>query len=489
VAGTVKLEKLGVPGVFMVCNTFADDAKSAAADNGMPTVRRREISSAEFYRLRGEVETIRPMVENMFDDFIDALITPLTPEEVNPAQDTISGDDVPMEIEIAAESYRVALEEFNQMYLDRRWGDGLPLVPPTREAVQWMLTGTNRNPYEVLGKLNPKLGIATIEKIAINAVMAGAKPEYLPVIISAMEALTDETFDNLHVLASAGSFNLLIVVSGPIAEEIGMESGIGFMGHGWRANNTIGRSIRLSTLNIGHTWPGINDMGVTGRISAHTFFTFCENSELSPWQSYHASRGFKPEDSCVTVGSIFSSSPTQHFYGGVIMTWTAPGVLDRIVEDLIKTELQDLLRWGMKGVGKYLGSGAGARNHMIILFPELAAEFQKMGYDQKSLQDEIYERVYIPYDELNAAERKSFKRAVELGVIPEERESVFQAALKPGGKVPVIMSPENLHIFVAGGVPGAAFSFSYYRVAPYNRRALITKRITGATLTKAGSQE
>jgi len=130
VAGTVKLEKLGVPGVFMVCNTFADDAKSAAADNGMPTIRRREISSAEFYKLRGEVETIRPLVEGIFDDFINALITPLTPEEANPAQDTRSGDDVPAKITIEAESYRVALEEFNQIYLDKRWGDGLPLIPP-----------------------------------------------------------------------------------------------------------------------------------------------------------------------------------------------------------------------------------------------------------------------------------------------------------------------------------------------------------------------
>jgi hypothetical protein len=489
VAGTVKLEKLGVPGVFMVCNTFADDAKSAAADNGMPTIRRREISSAEFYKLRGEVETIRPLVEGIFDDFINALITPLTPEEANPAQDTRSGDDVPAKITIEAESYRVALEEFNQIYLDKRWGDGLPLIPPTPEAVQWMLSGTSRNPYEILGKVNPKLGIATIEKIAINAVMAGAKPQYLPVIISAMEALTDETFDNLHVLASAGSFNLLIVVSGPIAEEIGMESGIGFMGHGWRANNTIGRSIRLSTLNIGHTWPGINDMGLTGRISPHTFFTFCENTELSPWQPYHASRGFQSDDSCVTVGSVFGESQTQHFYGGMIMTWTAPGVLDRMVEDLIKTERRELLRWGTKGVGKYIGSGAGSRNHMIILFPELAAEYKKMGYDQKSLQDEIYERASIPYDELTPVERKSLKKAVELGVIPEERKSVFQAALNPGGKVPVIMSPENLHLFVAGGVPGCAFSFSYYRVAPYNWTALMTKRISGATLTKAGSLE
>jgi hypothetical protein len=86
-------------------------------------------------------------------------------------------------------------------------------------------------------------------------------------------------------------------------------------------------------------------MGLTGRISPHTFFIFCENRELSPWQPYHASRGFQSDNSCVTVGSVFIESQTQHFYGGMIMTWTAPGVLDRIVEDLIKTERLDLLRW------------------------------------------------------------------------------------------------------------------------------------------------
>ena len=486
-AGTVKLEKLGIPGVFMVCNTFADDARSAAADNGMPTVRRREISSAEFYKLRGDVKTIRPLVEGIFDALTNALTSPLTPEEAKPVQDKKGGDDLPAEIAVKAESYRVALEEFNQLYLDKRWGDGLPLIPPTPDALKWMLSGTSRNPYEVLGTINPKHGIATIEKIAINAVMAGAKPQYLPVIIAAMEALADETFDDLHILASAGSFNLLLVVSGPIAEEIGMEAGIGFMGHGWRANNTIGRAIRLSTLNIGHTWPGINDMALTGRLSPHTFYTFSENTELSPWKPYHASRGFRADDSCVTVAPIHGESQLQHFYGGMIGTWTAQGVLDRIVEDLLRGSRRGLFMWGTKGVGKYPGSGGGSMNHMIILFPELALEFKKMGYDQKSLQDEIYKRVSVPYDELNPAEKKSIQTAMELGVVPAERKPVFQAALKPGAMVPLLMSPENLHLFVAGGVPGCAFSFNYYRIPPYNQTALMTRLITGATLTKAGA--
>jgi len=486
VAGTVKLETMGKPGVFINCTTFDDDAKSASADNGMPTLRRVKISSQDFYKLRGKVETIRPLVEAVFDDIIDALTKPLTPEESNASGGKYEEEST-AGVTVTAESYPAAAEEFNSVFLNNRWGDGLPLIPPTEERVKWMLSGTKRKPDEVLGRINPKQGVATIEKIAINAVMAGAKPEYLPVIIAAMEALADEDFDDLHVLASAGSFNLLTVISGPIAREIGMESGIGFMGHGWRANNTIGRAIRLSTLNIGHTWPGKNDMALTGRVSPHTFFTFCEAEDFSAWEPYHASRGFKADDSCVTVGSIHGESQLNHFYGGMIGTWTAEGILDRMVEDLVRTDRRGYFMWGTKGIGKYLGSGGGAMNHMIILFPELVEELKKIGFDQKGLQDEIYKRTSIPYDDLNPAERKSLQTAIELGVIPTDRKAVFEAALKPGGKVPVLISPDNLHFFVAGGAPGCAFSFNYYRIPPYNRTALMTKRITGATLTKAGA--
>jgi len=126
-------------------------------------------------------------------------------------------------------------------------------------------------------------------------------------------------------------------------------------------------------------------------------------------------------------------------------------------------------------------------NHMIILFPELAAEYKKMGYDQKGLQDEIYQQVSVPYEELNKQEIRAIQTGIELGVVPADRKAVFEAALKPGEKVPLLMLPENLHLFVSGGAPGCAFSLNYYRVPPYNQTALMTKKITGATLTKAGS--
>ena len=460
-------------------------ARSAAEDNAMPTVRYRTISSAEFYRLRASVEQVRPVAKGVINGLIDALTAPLTGEETSVDQAKKESSES-KSVTITGESYEIAAEEFNRIYLDNRWGDGLPMVPPTYERVKWMLSGTSRSPDEVIGKVSPKLGVATIEKIAINAVMAGAKPEYLPVIIGIMEALTNERYDDRHVLLSAGSFNLLIVVSGPIAREIKMQAGIGFLGHGWRANNTIGRSIRLATLNIGHIWPALNDMGLTGRISPHTYITIAENTEMSRWEPYHANRGFRPEDSCVTVASIPSAGPTQNFYGGMIGTWDAGEILDRIVDNIKRQDGRMFPQWGSKGVGSIPGSGGGGNNHMIILFPELVSELKKMGYDQAGLQEEIYRRTCVKYEDLRPEDIGGIRTGIENGVVPPERKAVFEAALKPGGMVPVLISPENVHLFVVGGAPGCAFSYSYNRIPPYNYLALLTRKITGATLTRAG---
>jgi len=472
--------------VFIACDTFAEATKSASEDNAMPTVRFRTVTSAEFYRVRGSVEEVRPLAKGVIDDLIEALTAPLTAGEKGPGQVKKETDES-APVTVTGESYESAVEEFNRVFLENLWGDGLPLVPPTPERVKWMLSGTSRSPREAIGKVSPKQGVATVEKIAVNAVMAGARPEYLPVIIAIMEALTNEKYDDRHVLLSAGSFILLIVASGPIVKEINMRSGIGFMGHGWRANNTIGRAVRLTTLNIGHIWPALNDMGLTGRISPHTFFTIAENTELSPWEPYHANRDFKTDDSCVTVASIHGHSPMHNFYGGMIGTWNAKDILDRIVESIIRSDRWMFRQWGSKGVGAIPGSGGGGNNHMIILFPELVSEFKKMGYNQESLQNEIYGRASVPYDELSPEEIQGIRTGMEIGVVPPDRKEVFEAALKPGKTVPVMVYPDNVNLFVSGGAPGCAFSFNYYRIPPYNYTALMTRKITGATLTRAGT--
>jgi len=393
------------------------DAKSAASDWGMPGLRMVSLPSEKWYTLRRTLDELRPVTAEAFDTIIDALTRPLTTEEANPPQQGIE-EAGPAEITVTAESYPAAVEKFNELFLENHMGDGLPLIPPTEERVKWMLTGTSRSPDEVLGKCPLKLGTVTIEKIAINAVMAGAKPEYLPVIIGAMECFVGESGPGeegeffFHTLGSSGAFNLVIMVNGPIVEKINMNSGMGLFGHGWRANNTIGRAVRLSTINIGHCWPRVNDMALTGRPSAHTWYTFAENEEASFWEPYHVGRGFKKEDSTVTVNKVNSIYST--YGGGAVGLWKAESILDQMTERIFKR---------------------GAT--FIVINPEVHVELNKHGFSKQSVQEWISEKTGMP--------------------------------------------TENIHIAVAGGVPGYTIMWGMLNINSH-----VTKRIYGATLTEAG---
>jgi hypothetical protein len=325
------MEKLGVPGLLFVSSNFMDDARSASVDFAMPGIRKVILQSEQWYRYRGSKEEVRPIAEAVFDSVIERLTTPLTSEEINPPQKDKM--DLPP-FKITGSGSVDAIEKFNDIFIENQMSDGLPLIPPTREAVDLMLAGTKRSPDEVIGKIPMKFGIATVEKIAINAVMAGAKPEYFPVIIAAMEAFCEGDF--FHMMGSSGGFTLIILVNGPIVKKINMNSGIGFLGDCWRANSTIGRSIRLATRNIGHTWPAINDMALVGRPSPHIFYTFAENEDMSPWEPFHVSLGFKKEESTVTVtkvGSYSGSGATgQKVGGGAVATWTEQSILEGMAE-------------------------------------------------------------------------------------------------------------------------------------------------------------
>jgi hypothetical protein len=408
----MQMEKLGVPGVLLVSSQFLKDAKSAAADWAMPGIRIVTIPSEKWYRFRGTVEEVRPLAEAALEPIIKALTTPLTPEEAKPRQQT--SQPLPP-IKVTDADYADAVEQLNRLLLKDHMADGLPVVPATRKAVDAMLKGTTRSRDEVIGKVPMKFGIATVEKIAINSVMAGAQPEYFPVILAAMEAFCAGEF--WHMMGSSGSFTLIIMVNGPIAKEIDMNSGIGFLGDCWRANSTIGRSIRLATRNIGHTWPAENDMGLVGRPSPHTFFTFAENEDMNPWEPYHVSVGFKKEDSTVTVTKVGSyiGASGQKVGGGAVATWSAQSILD--------------------GMAQYTTSKASG--YYTWFHPEGAQALIDAGF---------------------------------------KRRSDIQAwfAKKTGG------SPKNISVAVTGGVPG------YSMIWGYELNVHVTKKISGATLTKAG---
>jgi hypothetical protein len=479
----VALERLGKPGVYVVGDNAIHTSKMSAEDAGLPTIRIVSLPSIDYYPNRSTVESIKPVAEASIDAIIDALTRLLTPEEKNPKQQAQkkTGETV----KITADDYESTLEQFNQLYLNNHWGDGLPLVPPTEQAVKWMLSGTKRSPDEVIGRVPYRNGIATVKKIAINAVMAGAKPEYLPVILSAMECLTEEgTYT--HMMSSEGSFTLMIMVSGPLGKELNMNSGVGLLGHGWRANNTIGRAVRLSLINIGYLWPGEIDMALIGRPSPHTFYTFAENIEQSPWETFNEGLGYKPEDSCVTVDTVMGGIGTRIYGGGVVEPWDVKPVLESMVKD-VAFDRNTFAQYKV-GVANPM---AHLRKHILVIHPEMAIMLQRIGFDSKrSLRDYLYESTLVPYEELSKQEIQGINDRINTtppdidiffphDAIPKDRVPVIKESLKPGGKVPIV-NPEDIHIVVSGSIPGYSFGMSYFRTAHK------TKLIKGAILTKSG---
>ncbi len=472
-SGHYRIEKLGKPGVYVCTDNFVHDAESAAADVGMPRMRIVTVRAADYYRLRDTDEEIMPVAEAVIDQLVDGLQRPLTPEEAStePQQEPLDS------ITVEAETYEQAVREFNEIFLDNQWGDGLPMLPPTKEAVDTMLTGTSRSPAELIGTVAPKNGAATIEKIAINSVMAGAKPEYLPVIIAAMEGITDPDYDDLHVMTSTGSFNFAIMISGPIAKEINVNSGMGFLGYGWQANSTIGRAVRLCLINMGRVWPGVNDMALVGRPSQQ-FYVFSENQEFSPWPPFHVTQGFKEEDSCVTISSVMGS-PGDLLGGGAVATWTPEDVLDNVVRMMMEP------RAGM-ATWKRGSSNPGPMKYILFFEPALAMELDEQGHTRESLQKLIYERASIPYEQLTSAEIANIQPRIDSGEIPPDRVPVFKLALRPGGRLPMLDRVEDIRIIVVGGVPSYSFGMSFWREGLYAPTSDQTKLVRGATLTKSG---
>lgn len=207
------------------------------------------------------------------------------------------------------------------------WTDGLPVVPPTPDRVEKMLAGTGRQPDELLALIPPKWGHATIERIAINAVMAGCKPEYMPVVIAAVEAITEEVF-NLHgVQVTTADSTPLLIINGPIRKQLDINDSFNVFGQGWRANATIGRAIRLICTNIGGALPGELDRSTLGHAGKYTF-CIAEQEEVSLWNPLHVERGFQPSDSTVTVHA--GSSPYHIGSSGN----TAEGILDTVCHSI-----------------------------------------------------------------------------------------------------------------------------------------------------------
>jgi hypothetical protein len=214
-------------------------------------------------------------------------------------------------INFSGKDYQQAYESMERFFLQHGWSDGLPLTPPTEEAVNRILEGTELRREHVVSVFPPGMGKATVEKIAINAVMAGCLPQYMPLIMAAVETVIDPGFDLVGAQNTSGQMAPLFILSGlKLAEELNVNSGFCAVGPGWKANTTIGRALKLILMNIGLSWPGINDMKAFGNPFRYvTLIAENEPAYNGAWEPLRVSEGFAEDQPTISVMPAMSWQP------------------------------------------------------------------------------------------------------------------------------------------------------------------------------------
>lgn len=318
-------------------------------------------------------------------------------------------------------------DDVSEFLFDQGLTDGLPVVAPTPERVLKMLAGTRRDPQEEVAVVPPNMAPVTVEKVAINAVMAGCKPEFLPVILTALEAVCTDEFNIHGVMATTMGASPVMIINGPIRERIGMNMRLGALGQGNRANATMGRALRLVLRNLGGARPGGTERSTLGNPMKFTM-CFAEWEERSPWEPYHAEHGFAPEDSTVTVIAMV---------GGPSL----------IVDQTSRTaaQLAGSIGLTLEGVSHPRAHGIG--DTLLVLAPEHVDTLSRDQWSKDDIRERIQEVTSRSVSELLADEVSGAgfpKRA--LGDNPS-REALER-------KVPKFRSKENIHIVVAGSEAG-----------------------------------
>ena len=196
-----------------------------------------------------------------------------------------------------------AFMEINALFYDRGWTDGLPIVPPTPELVADMLRGADLSPDFPLGTLAPMMGGATIEKIAVNAVMAGCEPKHMPVLTAAVDAVMRDEFDLRGWSTTTNPDAGLLIISGPIVKDLDINDGTNSFGRGWKSNATLSRAFHLILQNIGGSWPGVTDMSTMGQPGEYVML-FAENAKANPWLPFHTAFGLPEHANVVTVAAV-----------------------------------------------------------------------------------------------------------------------------------------------------------------------------------------
>lgn len=334
-------------------------------------------------------------------------------------------------------------DDLHEFLYDQGLTDGLPVVPPTPDRVLRMVAGTTRDAQDVVAVIPPNLAPATVEKVAINAVMAGCRPDHLPVVIAAVEACCTEEFNAHGVWATTMGAAPAVVVNGPIRHRIGMNMGLGALGQGNRANAAIGRALRLVMRNVGGARPGGTERSTLGTPMKYTL-AFAEWEERSPWAPLHVERGFAPDDDVV---SVFPATSGPQL----------------IVDQTSRTAraLSGSLGLGMAAVGHAL---MPTGHVLLVVCPEHADTIWRDGWSKERVREHVMEVTAMPLRERLATADAGGMEPSAFGPDGPTAEQLD----RPWSK---FRAPEFIHMAVAGSEAGKFSAvLGGWASAPVSRR-------------------
>jgi hypothetical protein len=414
----VEIEKMGKPAVPIISGRFKDDAIASSRTFGMPDLQ--FVIVPRIYRNLAD-----DLCVSQTEEAIDDLIECLTSNSSSSSKNSDSDETLRFE----GEDLYDAVLKMNEAFTREDWSDALPIYPPTQAAVESLIKGTSLNSGDVVCDMPPGFGLATVEKIAINAAMAGAKPEHMPIIIAGVKCLSEMGgHGGKSLLMSTSPQAPMLVVNGPIAKEVGLNprSALG-PGRDNEINIIIGRAFYLCLKNIGMWYPNKMDMDTIGTTRK---FVLCvaENEDMSPWPSFAEDQGFSSTDSTVSI-------------------FITDGELD--VQDQGNTSAEDLLKtlaYGITFGNRGVQSEKGGTHRLIFMPPDVAGPVGDAGYSKKDAQEFIHKHSngslgkmiqYMPVNDARVHDEWQWvKEKTE-----EERLNI---------QVPLMDDPEDCQIVVLG---------------------------------------
>lgn len=342
----------------------------------------------------------------------------------------------PPKVRLEANGYEAAFDQMNRLFIKNTWGDGLPLNPPTEERVGWILGGTDLPPDHVVGKVMPKGGIATVETIAVSLAMAGGRPEYLPVLIAAVDAYLDPALEHDKLQATSGSPFPIVVVNGPIARQIRLNSGFGLLGPDPQhpAGASIGRALRLLQQNVGGALPGVGSMAIFGGMR-YTNAVFAEDEDGLPegWPTVAEEAGGIPRG--VNSVTVFSGTGASNIVRRGLGK-----------EEPLEEAEQSLLRvssYLQSSCVHYAASWAHGTPGALLIPRPVAMQLSRLGWPTKqAVKAFLYDHSKLSQDFVRES---GLRQWIEAAAHPETHASL---KIDPW---PITRTPEQIIVIVAGG--------------------------------------